>query len=127
MNANILMLNKCQQTFIYAQRLKISFPFVCHFSSSLNGADPWVGFSDVDDDNVHVWLTGNNVEDGYTNWATGKYLPWLCLFFFCFGRHIHMYYFGATGTPVYRFLVTSPLGFKVREGQMTKSVGSEEN
>ena len=32
------------------------------------------------------------------------------------GGHIHMSYFGATGTHVFGFLVMSPLGFKARVG-----------
>ena len=33
-------------------------------------------------------------------------------FFSIFGARIHRSYFGATGTPVFGFLVASPLGFK---------------
>ena len=33
---------------------------------------PWIGFHDEKDDDVFVWVNGEKVEDGFTNWISSK-------------------------------------------------------
>ena len=34
---------------------------------------PWIGFGDLDNNDVHKWLTGVPVDDaGFDNWYSGK-------------------------------------------------------